>query len=81
MGLEEEKRAPERQIIPTILPLRSIVILRIGLAIWMIAQTLVWAVPALSAGDRSWWQWVPVAGLTIGALGYLYVRRDRPTRP
>ena len=77
MGLEEEKHAPDRQIIPMSLPLRSIVIVRIGLAIWMIALTLVWAVPSLSDGDRSWWRWVPIAGLTIGALGYAYVRRAR----
>lgn len=83
MGLEEDKHAPDRQIIPMGLPLRSIVIVRIGLAIWMIAQILVWTVPSLSAGDRSWWRWVPIAGLTIGALGYTYLRqaRGRKTRP
>ncbi len=77
MGLEEEKHAPDRLIIPMILPLRSIVIVRVGLVLWIIAQTLMWTMPSLSAGDRSWWRWVPIAGLTIGALGYLYVVRTR----
>ena len=29
------------------------------------------------ADERSWWPWACVAGMTLGAVGYLYVRRGR----
>nr|WP_269812953.1 hypothetical protein [Ornithinimicrobium sediminis] len=34
-------------------------------------------VPELRTGERSWWVWVPVAGLAVGSLGYTYLRRGR----
>lgn len=77
MGVHEEKETPHRQITPMTMPLRSIVVVRISLAIWMIALISVWTVPALSAGDRSWWRWVPVAALVVGLLGHAYIMRGR----
>ena len=34
-------------------------------------------VPSLREGERSWWIWVPVTGMLLGALGYVYLRRGR----
>jgi hypothetical protein len=34
-------------------------------------------VPELRSGERSWWVWVPVAALAVGAVGYLYLRGGR----
>ncbi len=72
MGAEQEK-----QIIPMTVPIASLVVVRIGLAIWAIALIVVWTVPALSAGDQWWWRWVPVAALAVGLLGHTYVMRGR----
>jgi hypothetical protein len=48
-----------------------------GLACWLVALVVVLAVPGLHQGPRSWWPWVCVAGLVLGTLGLLYVRRGR----
>ncbi|MGB3686355.1 MAG: DUF2530 domain-containing protein [Ornithinimicrobium sp.] len=69
--------APEHEIVPITLPIRSLLIVRIGLGLWVIALVAVWTIPALSAGDRDWWRWVPVAALVIGLLGHTYVLRGR----
>jgi uncharacterized protein HemX len=48
-----------------------------GLGCWVVALVVVLAVPALHGGARSWWPWVCVAGLVLGGLGLVYVRRGR----
>ncbi|MGB7449691.1 MAG: DUF2530 domain-containing protein [Ornithinimicrobium sp.] len=63
--------APKEVRIPTLL------IVRVAMGIWLVALAVLWAVPALSAGDRSWWPWVPVAGLAVGIFGHVYVTRGR----
>ncbi|KRE44022.1 DUF2530 domain-containing protein [Knoellia sp. Soil729] len=52
-------------------------IIEIGLAIWAVALLATLVVPALHEGDRSWWPWACVAGLVLGTVGLLYVRRGR----
>ncbi|MGC1207412.1 MAG: DUF2530 domain-containing protein [Ornithinimicrobium sp.] len=77
MGVDEEERSPDREIVPITPPIRSLVVIRIGLAMWVVALVVLWTVPTLSAGDRSWWPWVPVAALVVGLLGHTYVMRGR----
>ena len=44
---------------------------------WVLALAVFLVVPALHEGERDWWPWVPVTGLVLGLIGYLYVRRGR----
>ena len=48
-----------------------------GTLVWATALVATLAVPALHAGERSWWPWACVTGLALGAIGLIYVRRDR----
>ncbi|MGA8045097.1 MAG: DUF2530 domain-containing protein [Dermatophilaceae bacterium] len=59
------------------MPVRTATVIKVGMAVWAIALVVTLAVPALRTGDRSWWPWTCVAGLVLGAIGYLYVRRGR----
>lgn len=52
-------------------------IIGIGLGLWAVALVVTLLVPALHEGDRSWWPWACVAGLVLGTIGLLYVRRGR----
>ena len=52
-------------------------IVAIGIALWAVALVITLAVPTLHQGDRSWWPWCCVAGIGLGAFGFLYVRRGR----
>ncbi len=47
------------------------------LGLWAAALVVILAVPALRTGERSWWPWTCVIALTLGGLGYLYIRRGR----
>ena len=40
-------------------------------------DVVVLAVPDLRTGDRAWWPWTCVAGLLLGVLARLYLRRGR----
>lgn len=71
------RAARDREIVPITLPIQTLLVVRIGLAIWVLALVLVWTVPVLTAGDRDWWRWVPVAALVVGLLGHTYVMRGR----
>ena len=44
---------------------------------WVLALVVILVVPSLHRDERDWWPWVPVAGLALGLIGYLYVRRGR----
>lgn len=59
------------------MPVDTLRVIEIGLAVWAVILVIIVAVPALHEGDRGWWPWVPVAGLVLGALGWLYMRRGR----
>lgn len=48
-----------------------------GIACWVVALVVLLIIPALHTEGRSWWPWVPVVGILLGALGYAYVRRGR----
>ncbi|MDO5504196.1 MAG: DUF2530 domain-containing protein [Actinomycetia bacterium] len=59
------------------LPVKTATVIKVGMAVWAIALVVILAVPALRTGERDWWPWSAVAGLVLGVLGYLYVRRGR----
>lgn len=63
------------EIRPLAVPMRRIV--EVGLGLWTLGLVVTLAVPALHAADRSWWPWCCVAGLALGALGWVYLRRGR----
>lgn len=52
-------------------------IVLVGIGAWAVALVLTLLVPALHRDDRSWWPWTCAAGIVLGAIGYLYVRRGR----
>ncbi len=62
---------------PQPLPWRTTRVVLWGIAVWAVALVVTLAVPALHAGDRSWWPWSCAAGIVLGFLGYTYVRRGR----
>lgn len=59
------------------LPVRTATVIKVGVVVWAIALVVTLVVPALHEADRSWWPWTCVAGMTLGVVGYLYVRRGR----
>jgi uncharacterized membrane protein len=59
------------------MPVRTVTVIKVGMLLWAIALAVTLAVPDLHTGDRSWWPWTCVAGLTLGLIGYVYVRRGR----
>lgn len=56
---------------------RTAVLVRWGMLAWLVVLAVLLLVPPLRAGDRSWWVWVPVAGIVGGAAGLAYLRRGR----
>lgn len=59
------------------MPVRTVTVIKVGMAIWAVVLLATILVPSLHEGDRHWWPWTAVAGLVLGLLGYLYVRRGR----
>lgn len=57
--------------------MRTITLVGWGIILWAVVLVVLLAVPSLRSGDRSWWPWVPVAGMALGGLGYVYLRRGR----
>jgi uncharacterized membrane protein YhhN len=74
---EEPLPEPSGQIHPPEVPVRTITLVRWGILAWAVVLVLVLAVPALRSGERAWWVWVPVAGMALGAVGHVYLRRGR----
>ena len=64
-------------ITPPDVPLRTITLVRWGILLWAGILVALLVIPGLRDGDRAWWVWVPVAGILLGALGYVYLRRGR----
>jgi hypothetical protein len=56
---------------------RTATVIKVGVAVWAVALALTLTVPGLHTGERDWWPWACVAGITLGVIGYLYVRRGR----
>jgi hypothetical protein len=71
---EQEPREPD-ELRP--LPVSSARIVLWGNAVWAVALVVTLAVPELHEGERGWWPWTCVAGIVLGFLGYVYVRRGR----
>ncbi|MBC7308796.1 MAG: DUF2530 domain-containing protein [Actinomycetales bacterium] len=59
------------------MPVKTVTVIKVGVVLWAIALIVTLVVPALHTGDRDWWPWTCVAGLVLGLVGYLYVRRGR----
>lgn len=57
--------------------LRTVVLVRWGMVLWVVALAVLVAVPSLRADGRGWWLWVPVAGVVLGAVGHVYLVRGR----
>lgn len=74
---EENPPTSPGEVHPPEVPLRTITLVRWGIGLWALALVVVLAVPALRTGERDWWVWVPVAGMVLGLLGYVYLRRGR----
>ncbi|WP_245553640.1 DUF2530 domain-containing protein [Demetria terragena] len=70
-------QADEPPVTPPPVQVNTARVIEIGLGLWAVALAVVLAVPTLHEGERAWWVWVPVAGLVLGALGWIYVRRGR----
>lgn len=64
-------------VVPPEVPLRTIQVVRWGMLAWALALAVLLAVPPLRTGDRSWWVWVPVAGIALGLVGHTYLARGR----
>ena len=59
------------------MPVRTVTVIKVGMAVWAVVLVATLVVPDLHEGDRHWWPWTAVAGLALGLVGYLYVRRGR----
>ncbi|MCA1782471.1 MAG: DUF2530 domain-containing protein [Dermatophilaceae bacterium] len=59
------------------LPVKTATVIKIGMLVWAVVLVVTLAVPELRTGERGWWPWTAVAGLILGIIGYLYVRRGR----
>lgn len=59
------------------MPIKTVNVIKAGVLLWAVALVITLVVPALRTGERHWWPWACVAGLSLGLLGYLYVRRGR----
>ncbi|HLS39746.1 MAG TPA: DUF2530 domain-containing protein [Ornithinicoccus sp.] len=70
------REAPQ-EVTPPPVRLRTITVVRWGMVAWALVLVVILAVPALREGDRSWWPWVPVAGIGLGVIGHVYLSRGR----
>lgn len=73
----DDSRPGSGEVHPPEVPLRTITLVRWGTLLWAVALAVVLAVPSLRTGERDWWVWVPVAGMVLGVVGYVYLRRGR----
>jgi hypothetical protein len=53
----------------------------VGIGLWAVALVLALLFSSrLAEQGRSWWAWTALAGIGLGLVGLLYVRRVRPPR-
>jgi len=69
------RRQPGEPLEPVHVPMLKIV--EGGIVAWAVALVVTLVVPALHEGDRDWWPWTCVAGMGLGAIGWVYLRRGR----
>ena len=69
------RREPGEPLEPVHVPMLKIV--EAGIVAWAVALVITLVVPALHEGDRDWWPWTCVAGMGLGAIGWMYLRRGR----
>lgn len=62
---------------PPDVTLRTITLVRWGILVWAVVLSVLLLLPGLREGDRSWWVWVPVAGMVLGVVGWAYLRRGK----
>ncbi len=62
---------------PQPLAVDTTLLLRVGIALWVVALVLSLLVPALHEAERHWWPWACVVGIVGGLLALPYVRRGR----
>lgn len=72
-----EQPAAGGQIRPPEVTLRTITLVGWGILAWAVVLLVLLLVPSLRTDERSWWVWVPVAGIALGVLGYGYLRRGK----
>ncbi|USQ76776.1 DUF2530 domain-containing protein [Ornithinimicrobium cryptoxanthini] len=75
-GPHRPESAPP-EIVPPVATLRTLRVVHWGILAWAVALVLVLVLPSLREGDRSWWVWVPVAGIGLGVVGHVYLARGR----
>ena len=68
-------RKPGEPLEPVHVPMLKIV--EAGIVAWAVALVVTLVVPVLHEGDRDWWPWTCVAGMGLGAIGWVYLRRGR----
>ena len=69
------RRQPGEPLEPVHVPMLKIV--EGGIVAWAVALVVTLVVPALHEGDRDWWPWTCIAGMGLGAIGWVYLRRGR----
>ncbi len=68
-------RKPGEPLEPVHVPMLKII--EGGMVVWALALVVTVLVPSLHEGARDWWPWACAAGIVLGGIGYLYVRRGR----
>ena len=69
-------RSRDRRPDPPPLAANEVATIRAGIGVWAVAWIgmLIWHSRLIDSG-RGWWLWTPPAGIVLGLLGLLYVRR------
>ncbi|MDN5789536.1 MAG: DUF2530 domain-containing protein [Micrococcales bacterium] len=66
---------PDAVVTPVHVPMLKIV--EVGIVAWVVALIATLAIPALHQAPRDWWPWCCVAGILLGGIGWIYLRRGR----
>jgi len=69
-------RSTDRRPDPAPLPTNDRAAVLIGIAVWAVLWVILLAAhPALAEAGHGWWIWTPPAGIVLGLLGLVYLRR------
>lgn len=72
---EEPAEASADDLLPVKVDVLRVV--EIGIALWVVALVLTLVIPTLHQDERDWWPWTCVAGVGLGALAWVYIKRGR----